>query len=345
MINFLTEFPSIAVFGAFAISTLLTLACTPATIKFMKKFHVWQEVRDDGPQTHLAKQGTPTIGGIAMLIAADIAILLFRGFSPDAIAMVIAITLAGVVGFIDDFLKTVKHQSLGLNARGKLIGQFLIAIIYVLYAVNISGVLPMVKIPFLFMLDLGFLYTVFPIFGGLYVPWLYVILVSILIVGMCNAVNLTDGLDGLAAGAVCIAMGFMAIIGYKLDYLDSSCVVAAMAGAALGFLWYNCNPAEIFMGDTGSLMLGMGYGCLAVMTSTEVVSIIVGGLFVIEALSVSLQVLYFRARHKRIFLMAPLHHHFEKKGWSEIKVCISFWIVAAAFGAFGFLVFFVGHFR
>ena len=253
--------------------------------------------------------------------------------------------MAGLVGFLDDFLKTVRHQSLGLNARGKLIGQFLIAIIFVLYAVNYSGVHAVIKIPFFCSLDLSFLYTIVPIFGGIYIPWLYVALVSILIVGMCNAVNLTDGLDGLAAGAVCISMGFMAIIAYKLDFLDSSCVASSMAGAALGFLWYNCNPAEIFMGDTGSLFLGMGYGCLACMTNTEVVSIVVGFLFVMEALSVSLQVAYYHFRHKRIFLMAPLHHHFEKKGWSEIKVCIRFWIIAAAFGAFGFLVFFVGHFK
>jgi len=164
--------------------------------------------------------------------------------------------------------------------------------------------------------------------------------VNILLVGMCNAVNLTDGLDGLAAGTVMIVMIVMAAIAYRTDALDSAIVAGALAGACIGFLWFNSYPADIFMGDTGSLALGMALGCLAVLTKTEFVSVIIGGLFVAEALSVMIQVFYYKKTHKRIFLMAPLHHHFEKKGWSETKVVVRFWIVSGVLAAIGFSIYF-----
>ena len=172
------------------------------------------------------------------------------------------------------------------------------------------------------------------------IPWLYLIFVNILVVGMCNAVNLTDGLDGLAAGTVMLVMIVMAAIAYKTDMLNSAIVAAALAGACVGFLWFNSFPADIFMGDTGSLALGTALGGLAVLTKTEFLVLIIGGLFVIEALSVMIQVAYFKKTRKRIFLMAPLHHHFEKKGWSETKVVIRFWIVSGCFAAIGFVWFF-----
>ena len=208
----------------------------------------------------------------------------------------------------------------------KLVGQFAIATAFVLVAVNCLGIQPVVDIPFLATLDFGLLTTVVPIGDGIAIPWLYLLFMNILLVGMCNAVNLTDGLDGLAAGTVMIVMIVMAAIAYRSNLLEPAIFAAALAGACIGFLWFNSFPADIFMGDTGSLALGMALGCLAVVTKTEFVSIIIGGLFVAEALSVMIQVFYYKRTKKRIFLMAPLHHHFEKKGWSETKVVVRFWI-------------------
>ena len=206
-----------------------------------------------------------------------------------------------------------------------------------LVAVNVMGIAPTVDIPFVYTFDLGVLTTNF---GPVAVPWLYLIFVDILLMGLCNAVNLTDGLDGLAAGTVMIVMIVMAAIAYRSDMLDSAIFAAALAGACIGFLWFNSFPADIFMGDTGSLALGMALGCLSVFTKTEFVVLIIGGLFVAEALSVMIQVFYYKKTHKRIFLMAPLHHHFEKKGWSETKVVVRFWIVSGVLAALGFAWYF-----
>ena len=194
------------------------------------------------------------------------------------------------------------------------------------------GIAPTVDIPFVYTFDLGVLTTNF---GPVAVPWLYLIFVDILLMGLCNAVNLTDGLDGLAAGTVMIVMIVMAAIAYRSDMLDSAIFAAALAGACIGFLWFNSFPADIFMGDTGSLALGMALGCLSVF-----IVLIIGGLFVAEALSVMIQVFYYKKTHKRIFLMAPLHHHFEKKGWSETKVVVRFWIVSGVLAALGFAWYF-----
>ena len=207
-------------------------------------------------------------------------------------------------------------------------------------AVNLLGIEPTVSIPFLYTFDLGILTTVVPIGDGIAIPWLYLIFVNILLVGLCNAVNLTDGLDGLAAGTVMMSMVVMAAIAFRTDLLEPAILSAALAGTCIGFLWFNTYPADIFMGDTGSLALGMGLGCLAVVTKSEFIVIIVGGLFVAEALSVMIQVAHYKRTKKRVFLMAPLHHHFEKKGWSETKVVIRFWIISGVFAAIGFSLYF-----
>ena len=228
----------------------------------------------------------------------------------------------------------------GSRPRCSLVGQFAIATAFVLVAVNCLGIQPVVDIPFLITLDFGLLTTVVPIGDGIAIPWLYLLFMNILLVGMCNAVNLTDGLDGLAAGTVMIVMIVMAAIAYRSNLLEPAIFAAALAGACIGFLWFNSFPADIFMGDTGSLALGMALGCLAVVTKTEFVSIIIGGLFVAEALSVMIQVFYYKRTKKRIFLMAPLHHHFEKKGWSETKVVVRFWIISGVLAACGFSLYF-----
>ncbi|MEG2615585.1 MAG: phospho-N-acetylmuramoyl-pentapeptide-transferase, partial [Raoultibacter sp.] len=240
----------------------------------------------------------------------------------------------------DDASKVVKERSLGLTPKAKLIGQFLIATVFCLVAVNMLNIPPTVEIPFLMTFDLGILTTVIPFGDGIAIPWLYILFVDILLIGMCNAVNLTDGLDGLAGGTVMIVMIVMAAIAYRSDLLDSAIFAAALAGACIGFLWFNSYPADIFMGDTGSLALGMALGCLAVLTKTEFCSLIIGGLFVAEAVSVMLQVFHYKRTKKRLFLMAPLHHHFEKKGWSETKVVVRFWIVSGVLAATGFSLYF-----
>ena len=312
-----SQYPTFLVFLAVFVAMILTLAFMPPFIRFLKAGQIGQQVRDDGPETHLVKQGTPTMGGVIMLIA------------------------SGALGLFDDMSKVVHERSLGVTPKAKLVGQTAIATVFVIVAINFFGIEPTVDIPFIVTIDLGVLTTVLPIGeNGLAIPWLYLIFADILLVGMCNAVNLTDGLDGLASGTVLIVMIVMAAIAYRTDLLEPAIVAASLAGVCIGFLWFNAYPADIFMGDTGSLALGMGLGCLAVLTKSEFLVIIIGGLFVAEALSVMIQVAHFKRTRKRIFLMAPLHHHFEKKGWSETKVVIRFWIISGVFAAIGFSLYF-----
>ena len=340
MLTIFSHYPTFLVFLAVVISMIVTIVVMPAWIRFLRSSHIGQQVRDDGPQTHLVKQGTPTMGGIIMLLAVVISMLLVGYFTPETLVLVLAIVLTGLLGFIDDSSKVFHQRSLGLTPKAKLFGQFAIATVFCLVAVNVLGIEPTVEIPFVYTFDLGILTTVVPVGDGFAIPWLYLIFVNILLVGMCNATNLTDGLDGLAAGSVMVVMVVMAAIAYRSDMIEPAILSAAIAGTCIGFLWFNSFPADIFMGDTGSLALGMGLGCLAVVTKTEVVSIVIGGLFVAEALSVMIQVFWFKRTGKRVFLMAPLHHHFEKKGWSETKVVIRFWIISGALAAIGFVWYF-----
>ena len=335
-----SRYPTFSVFLAVFVAIVLTVAFMPAWIRFLKKEHLGQQVRDDGPKTHLLKQGTPTMGGVVMLIAMVLTIFLVGYFTPETFGLLAAIFITGVIGLVDDSSSILHERSLGLTPKQKLIAQFIVATAFGLLAVNYLGVAPTVEIPFVCTIDMGVLTTVVPLGGGLAIPWIYLIFVNILLVGLCNAVNLTDGLDGLAAGTVLVVMVVMAAIAYRSDLLEPAILAAAVAGACIGFLWFNSYPAEIFMGDTGSLALGMALGCLAVVTKTEFLIIIIGGLFVVEALSVMIQVFHYKRTGKRVFLMAPLHHHFEKKGWSETKVVIRFWIVSGVFAAIGFSIYF-----
>ena len=337
MLSVFSEYPTFLVFLAVVVSMLVTMLLTPLWIKLLRSGHVGQQVRADGPESHLVKQGTPTMGGVVMLFAVIVTVLVMGDLTPEMILILVTTVLTGLLGLVDDGEKVVKERSLGLTPKMKLIGQFLIATAFGLAAVNIVGIEPTVDIPFVWTFDLGVLTTTI---GGVEIPWLYIVYVDILLVGLCNAVNLTDGLDGLAAGSVMIVMVVMAAIGFRSNLLEPALFAAAIAGACVGFLWFNSFPADIFMGDTGSLALGMALGCLAVLTKTEFVVIIIGGLFVAEALSVIIQVLYYKKTRKRIFLMAPLHHHFEKKGWSETKVVVRFWIVSGLLAALGFCLYF-----
>lgn len=343
MLLSISQYPTFVVALAVMVGMILTMALMPFWIKFLRAHLIGQQVRADGPESHLVKQGTPTMGGLIMLLAMLLTVLIVDEPSLQTILIMAAVLLTGALGFFDDAAKVIKERSLGLTPKAKLVGQFLISSAFVLGAVNWLGVAPTVDLPFICVLDLGVWTTALPIEvpgGEFQIPWLYLIFGDLLIMGLSNATNLTDGLDGLAAGTVMIVMPVMAAIAYRSNMLDSAVIAAALAGCCIGFLWFNSYPADIFMGDTGSLALGTTLGCIAIITKTEVISLIIGGLFVAEALSVMIQVFYYKRTHKRIFLMAPLHHHFEKKGWSEVKVVVRFWIISGVLAAIGFCIFF-----
>lgn len=320
-------------------------ALLPFWIKILRHRQIGQQVRADGPQGHLVKQGTPTMGGVVLIIVMLAAVFLLAEPTPSTYLVMAVVFLSGLLGFIDDISKVVKERSLGLRPRAKMAAQAAIAIGFCLAAVNWVDIQPIVAIPLTdLVIDLGVLTTTLPLGQGmeLVIPWLYVAFVFVLMAGMSNAVNLTDGLDGLAGGTVMIAMTAMAAIAFRADQLDAALLAAAAAGTCVGFLWFNSHPADIFMGDTGSLSFGAMLAALAVTTKTEIVSLIIGGMFVAEALSVIIQVVSFKTTGKRVFLMAPFHHHFEKKGWSETKVMVRFWIITGVLAAAGFAMFFTG---
>jgi phospho-N-acetylmuramoyl-pentapeptide-transferase len=307
-------------------------------IRLMKKLQIGQVVREDGPETHLAKQGVPTMGGLLILFAITIATLLWARLDNSLVWLTLFVTLFyGAIGCIDDLKKIRKKNSKGLSAKGKLFLQIIGASIVGLFIFIHPGFDGSLSLPFLknFRPDLG---------------WFYVVFAILVIVGASNAVNLTDGLDGLAAGPTiittaiylvfCYLAGHVVLAEYlQLPYVagsgELSVFCGAIFGACLGFLWFNAYPAQMFMGDVGSLALGGALGSIAIIIKQEFLLAIVGGVFVMEALSVILQVGYFKLTHgKRIFLMAPFHHHFEKKGWHEPKVVVRFWIVSIILGLF-----------
>ena len=332
-----SQYPTYLVFVAVFVAGLLTAVLMPALIRVMRKDGIGQQVRADGTQTHLVKQGTPTMGGVIMLVGLLLTTVLLARWTPDLILCVCATVGTGLLGLLDD-VESVSHgRSLGLTPSQKMAGLIVISVAFCLLAVNWVGIAPTITFPGGLTVDLGVLATQI---GPVSVPWLYVIFVFLMLAGLSNAVNLTDGLDGLAGGTVMVVMLAMAMVAFSYDEINLAVFAGAAAGACVGFLWHNCYPASIFMGDTGSLALGAAFAALAILTKTEVTSLVMGGLFICEALSVMMQVISFKSTGKRIFLMAPLHHHFEKKGWSETKVVIRFWIVSAMFAAVGFALYF-----
>ena len=332
-----SQYPTYLVFVAVFVAGLLTAVLMPAFIRVMRKDGIGQQVRADGPQTHLVKQGTPTMGGVIMLVGLLLTTVLLARWTPDLILCVCATVGTGLLGLLDD-VESVSHgRSLGLTPSQKMAGLIVISVAFCLLAVNWVGIAPTITFPGGLTVDLGVLSMQI---GPVSVPWLYVFFVFLMLAGLSNAVNLTDGLDGLAGGTVMVVMLAMAMVAFSYDEINLAVFAGAAAGACVGFLWHNCYPASIFMGDTGSLALGAAFAALAILTKTEVTSLVMGGLFICEALSVMMQVISFKSTGKRIFLMAPLHHHFEKKGWSETKVVIRFWIVSAMFAAVGFALYF-----
>ncbi|MHB1127116.1 MAG: phospho-N-acetylmuramoyl-pentapeptide-transferase [Bacillota bacterium] len=306
---------------AFAGAAILVLLLGPVFIPILRRLKFGQSVRLDGPQTHLRKAGTPTMGGIMFLLALTAATL-FLAKRNLTVYTVLLVTLGfGAVGFIDDFIKIVLRRPLGLKARQKLLGQFVLAVLLVVIAVVFLERGTSVAIPFSsYRIDLGPFYYPFAV---------------LVIVFMTNAVNLTDGLDGLAAGITVFAGLGYTLVAAITGQPDLAVFSAALAGGCLGFLRFNAHPARVFMGDTGSLAIGAAVASLSILTGTELLLPLIGGLYVVEALSVIIQVISFQLTGKRIFRMSPLHHHFELSGWSEIRVVVVFWIVALALSVLG----------
>jgi len=318
--------------GAVLTALLVSFLLGPSMIAWLRRLKVGQQVRVDGPQTHLTKQGTPTMGGLLIIASLATSVLLWSDLTNKYVWVVLFATLAfGGIGFWDDYLKVVKKHSTGLRAYQKFGLQIAASIAIGVFLYKFSGdhEATFLSVPFMksLLLDLG---------------WFYIPFVAVVIVGSSNAVNLTDGLDGLAIGLVGIAATANAVIVYlggnkiiadylKILYISGSGELAifcgAMLGASLGFLWYNTHPAEVFMGDVGSLSLGGALGTLAVVTKHELILVIVGGIFVMETFSVIMQVASYKLTGKRLFKMAPIHHHFEQIGWPESKVIVRFWIV------------------
>jgi len=320
--------------GASVVAMVLMLVIGPPFIRWLRLNEFGQNIREEGPEGHKIKEGTPTMGGVLIWFAVLIPFMIFSRFSVASITVLIAALGNALIGFADDWTKIVRKRSLGLSARYKLLLQLVLALFIGFIALHFVGLDTRVDVPFTaYKLELG---TV-----GFYA------LIFLILAGFSNAVNLTDGLDGLAAGASAIVLVAMAGIAFVIGrnandpgITDLMVVSGCIGGACLGFLWYNAFPAEVFMGDTGSLGLGGAIAGMAVLTRTEFVLLIIGGLFVIEAGSVMAQVIAFKLFHRRVLLMAPLHHHFELKAWSETKIIVRFWIIAAIFAGAGFAVYY-----
>ncbi len=307
-------------------SLLMCLFLSPKFIEWLRRNQFGQNIREEGPAGHQAKAGTPTLGGIIIFLAFAVPFIILSSHDWQSLGVFGAAVACALLGFADDYTKIVKRRSLGLRARTKLAVTIAISLGLWWIATQKAGLGSSVKLRFVDVsVDLG---PLFPLF------------IYLVVAGTTSAVNLTDGLDGLAAG--CAAIVLMAYIGITFittGQRDLAMLAACLVGACVGFLWFNSFPATIFMGDTGSLGLGGAIAGLAIMTNTEVLLVLLGGIFVIEALSVLIQVFSFQVFRKRVFLMAPIHHHFELRAWSETKIILRFWIVAAICCAIGFTIY------
>ena len=342
---------------------IVSLLCTPAVVRLFRRRGYGQEIREDGPSSHATKRGTPTMGGAVIIGAtligygvAHLAVFTQSGRGPTASGLLVLglMTGLGLVGFMDDFIKIRKQRSLGLNALSKFTGQLVVGVAFAVGALqfrNEAGLTPASD-------NLSFVRDYESIglgFAG------FVLFAYLIITATSNAVNLTDGLDGLAAGSSIMVFGAYVAIGFwqfrnscvlqpelaqcytARDPLDIALVAAAAMGACFGFLWWNCSPAKIFMGDTGSLAIGGAFAGIAIVTQTQLLLVVLGGLFVIETLSVIIQIGVFKLTRRRVFNMAPIHHHFELAGWVENTVIVRFWIISGLAVAFGIGVFYTDY--
>jgi phospho-N-acetylmuramoyl-pentapeptide-transferase len=306
-------------------SLLLCMFLGPKFISYLREKEFGQQIREEGPAGHHGKAGTPTMGGLIMLVSVAVPFLILGKLTAESLAVFGTMLASALLGFIDDWTKISKSRSLGVSGRRKLIAQAIISIGLWLVATKAAHLSSDLNIRLWGAhLDVGFLYP---------------ILIFLVLAGATNGVNLTDGLDGLAAGCSAIVLLAYTAMTLSNDQGDLALIAVCLVGACVGFLWFNSFPAAIFMGDTGSLALGGAIAALAVMTQTEVLLLIIGGIFVIEALSVLIQVFSFKRFRKRVFLMAPVHHHFELLAWSETKIILRFWIIAGICSAIGFTLF------
>ncbi|GAA1614463.1 phospho-N-acetylmuramoyl-pentapeptide-transferase [Leucobacter chromiireducens] len=344
----------IALLIAGGFSLLYSLLLTPVFVRIFNRLKWGQPIRVDGPKEHEVKRGTPTMGGIIFISGSVIAYFLGKLImgetpTPSALLVILMAVGAGLVGFIDDFMKTRQQQSAGLGGWAKIAGQVIIAVSFALLGLqfaNEAGLTPVSTHISLFR-DLPFDFMSLGVVLGVI---LVIVWVMLIVTATTNAVNVTDGLDGLAAGSAIFAFGAYLIIGFwqssqncattafeagcyeTRDPMDLAVIAAAFLGGVAGFLWWNTNPAQIFMGDTGSMGIGGAIAALAILSRTELLLVLIGGLFIIETGSVIVQRLYFKVtKGKRIFLMSPIHHHFELKGWAEVTVVVRFWIIAGLF--------------
>ncbi|MFD1705797.1 phospho-N-acetylmuramoyl-pentapeptide-transferase [Siminovitchia sediminis] len=297
-------------------SFLITVLLSPLFIPFLRRLKFGQSIRDEGPKSHQKKSGTPTMGGILIIISLIVTTLVMTGKytepGSDTYLLILVTFGYGLLGFLDDFIKIVMKRNLGLTSKQKLLGQIMIALIFYFVLRNLDFSTE-IAIPLTGLsIDLGIFYSLFIIF------WM---------VGFSNAVNLTDGLDGLVSGTSAIAFGAFAILAWSQSQYEIAVFSVAVVGAVLGFLVFNAHPAKVFMGDTGSLALGGAIAAVSILTKSEFILLVIGGIFVIETLSVILQVISFKLTGKRIFKMSPLHHHYELIGWSEWRVVVTFWAV------------------
>jgi phospho-N-acetylmuramoyl-pentapeptide-transferase len=319
------------------IAMVISIGAGPKFIDFLRRNELGQHIREEGPKGHVTKQGTPTMGGLLIMLSMAVPFLLFSEHTLPALTAFFVTLGCAAIGFVDDWTKLTHRRSLGLAGRWKLLGLGAITLVVALVVHN-RDFKTTVYLP---LLDLD-----------LPLSWAWYGLLFIIIAGAANGVNLTDGLDGLAAGTASIALltyTAMTIVAYivslrtgvgdKAD-LDLAILGASLIGASIGFLWYNAFPAQVFMGDTGSMGLGGALAAFAIMTKTEVLLMLIGGIFLIEALSVMLQVFTFKWLGRRVLLMAPLHHHFEMKAWSESRIMVRFWIAAAIFCACAFVLYY-----
>ncbi|ASB89724.1 phospho-N-acetylmuramoyl-pentapeptide-transferase [Bacillus sonorensis] len=306
---------------------LISVLLSPIFIPFLRRLKFGQSIREEGPKSHQKKSGTPTMGGVMIILSIIVTtvVMTFK-FSEASMNMFLLLFVTvgyGLLGFLDDYIKVVMKRNLGLTSKQKLIGQIVIAVVF--YAVYYAQGLPTyIRIP---GTDISF------DFG-----WAYLILVIFMLVGGSNAVNLTDGLDGLLSGTAAIAFGAFAILAWNQSQYDVAIFSVAVVGAVLGFLVFNAHPAKVFMGDTGSLALGGAIVTIAILTKLEILLVIIGGVFVIETLSVILQVISFKTTGKRIFKMSPLHHHYELVGWSEWRVVVTFWTAGLLLAVLGIYI-------
>ncbi|MFN0154760.1 MAG: phospho-N-acetylmuramoyl-pentapeptide-transferase [Gaiella sp.] len=325
------------------VAMVIAVVIGPQLIEWLRRQSVGQHIREEGPKHHVVKQGTPTMGGLFILFAAVLPFLVVSVYTAPGLAVLAATVSCGLIGFADDYLKVRRKRSLGLPGRWKMLGLLAVTggMAYAVHAIDYVDT-----------------EIYFPIVdANVDLSYAYYGLLFLIIAGTANGVNLTDGLDGLAAGTCVVSLltllAMIAItwlrsgpVGDRSDnYLDLAIFTAALIGGLIGFLWFNAHPAEVFMGDTGSMALGGAIATLAVFTKTEVLLVFIGGIYLIESLSVMIQVASYKRTGKRVFLMAPIHHHFEMKAWSETKIMVRFWIVGAICCAIGFVLFYRYYLR